>query len=117
MSPAAWSPFRTQCPSRMLGSRQPGLVVACYVEDDVRRQLGLPEDDEGGIRNATALLLETAWPRELVLHEGDAGAAATCLIQRLRDMLDAPNNQAVGGARPRAVHCDAQGLDPRFLVA
>lgn len=93
------------------------LVVAWYVEDDARRQLGLPEREEGGIHNATALLLGTAWRRELAAHQGDPGAAAACRSRALRAMLDAPNNQAVGGAQPRAVHRDAERLDPNFLIA
>jgi hypothetical protein len=93
------------------------IVVAWYADEAVRIELANPGRRQTGTRNAMGLLLGSAWQRELAAHEGDEGAAVDCRGRRLRAMLDAPNNQSVGGARPRTIHYHAGLLDPDFRVA
>ncbi|MGE3414118.1 MAG: hypothetical protein AB7L91_18080 [Dehalococcoidia bacterium] len=93
------------------------IVVAWYVDDAVRRDLALPEDEPGHFWNATSLLIGTAWQNELAAHDDDTGAAADCRSRRVRRLLDAVNNQTVGNAEPAALHRNIERLDPGFLVA
>jgi hypothetical protein len=92
------------------------VVVAWFLEDGSRQELALPDGRGEGRSNSMALMLGTAWQRELVVHRDDIGAAVRCRSRRLRRMLDAPNNQSVGMASPGSVHASAEELDPRFVV-
>lgn len=99
--------------------RPTGIVVAWFVDGDVRDELAVsaavPGGPPGSAGNGATVLTGTAWSDELARH-GDVHAAARCHGRRVRTLLDAAGAQTVVEPAPAAVHAVAGTLDPGLVV-
>ncbi|GAA4979875.1 hypothetical protein WHI96_11490 [Pseudonocardia tropica] len=104
--------------ARTAGAGNGAVVVAWFVDDDVRDEVAVPAGASGrpgGSGNGAAALAGTAWRTELARHR-DPLAAARCHGRRIRILLDAPGVQSVADPPPAAVHAAVGDLDPGLVV-